>query len=146
MSRVPASRAAGSQVGSSTSSTSSASLASSASSTSRPPSASQNLLAISASDPPEVQKLKRAAAEFEGMLLAKWWSSMKDSGLGAADDSTDAGHDTLDAMGIQAMSGAVASRGGLGIGAMLVRSLLSNAQASAAENSPAPAPDDSNGS
>ncbi len=88
----------------------------------------QNLLAISGNDPPRVQKLKRAATEFEAMLLAKWWSSMKESGLGEQDDSTDAGHDTLDAMGIQAMSSAVASRGGLGIGAMLVRSLLSNAE------------------
>ena len=65
---------------------------------------------------------------------------MKDSGLGAADDSTDPGHNTLDAMGIQAMSDAVASRGGLGIGAMLVRSLLSNAEASASEKSQATAP------
>lgn len=93
----------------------------------------QNPLAISASDPPRVQKLKRAATDFEAMLLAKWWSSMKDSGLGEQDDSTDPGHDTLDAMGIQAMSSAVASRGGLGIGAMLVHSLLSNAEEGSAE-------------
>lgn len=72
------------------------------------------------------------------MLLAKWWSSMKESGLGEQDDSTDPGHDTLDAMGIQAMSSAVASRGGLGIGAMLVRSLLSNAEEGAATNNAAP--------
>lgn len=98
----------------------------------------QNPLAISASDPPRVQKLKRAATEFEAMLLAKWWSSMKESALGEQDDSTDAGHDTLDAMGVQAMSSAVASRGGLGIGAMLVRSLLSNAEEGGAETPAAP--------
>jgi Rod binding domain-containing protein len=88
------------------------------------------------SDPPQVRKLKKAAADFEAMLLAKWWSSMKESGLGGEDDSTDPGHDTLDNMGIQAMSSAVASRGGLGIGSMLVRSLLSNAE----EDAPKPKP------
>jgi Rod binding domain-containing protein len=86
-------------------------------------------------DPPEVKKLKKAASEFEAMLLTKWWSSMKQSGLGGDDDSMDPGHDTLDQLGMQAMSTAVASRGGLGIGAMLVHSLLSNAEGSGAEHS-----------
>lgn len=71
-------------------------------------------------------KLKKAGAEFESMLLANWWKSMKESGIGE-EESTDPGHDTLDQMGIQALCSAVASGGGLGIGAMLVRGLLSNA-------------------
>ena len=121
----------GGSAGSFTSFASSASFAS-------PSAGSQNPLSISPTDPPRVQKLKRAATEFEAMLLAKWWSAMKESGLGEQDDSTDPGHDTLDAMGIQAMSSAVASRGGLGIGAMLVRSLLSNAGEGAAEKTEAP--------
>lgn len=79
------------------------------------------------SNSPEVTKVKKAATQFEAMLLAKWWSAMKESGLGS-DDETDPGHDTLDEMGIQAISTAVASGGGLGIGAMLVRSLLSKVQ------------------
>lgn len=79
------------------------------------------------SESPEITKVKKAATQFEAMLLAKWWSSMKESGLGG-NDETDPGHDTLDEMGIQAMSTAVASGGGLGIGAMLVRSLLSKVQ------------------
>ena len=86
-------------------------------------------------DPPQVAKLKKAASEFESMLLAKWWSSMKESTLGADDDSSDPGHDTLDQMGIQAMSSAVASRGGLGIASMLVHSLLSNTRANASNES-----------
>lgn len=98
----------------------------------------QNPLAISASDPPRVQKLKRAATEFEAMLLAKWWSSMKESALGEQDDSTDPGHDTIDAIGIQTMSSAVASRAGLGIGAMLVHSLLSNVEEGSADVSAVP--------
>jgi Rod binding domain-containing protein len=88
------------------------------------------------SDSPDVKKIKKAASEFEAMLLAKWWSSMKESGLGDADNS-DPGHDTLDEMGIQAMSTAVASAGGLGIGAMLVHSLLSNTRDSALATPPA---------
>ena len=65
---------------------------------------------------------KKAATQFEAMLLQKWWSSMKQSGLGE-DDDTDPGEDTLDNMGMQAMSTAVANSGGVGIAAMLVRSL-----------------------
>jgi Rod binding domain-containing protein len=76
----------------------------------------------------ELQKLRKAAGEFEAMLLAHWWSAMKQSGLSGSDDESDPGHDTLDQLGIQTMSIAVAMGGGLGIGAMLVRGLLSNSQ------------------
>jgi Rod binding domain-containing protein len=76
--------------------------------------------------PARLFKLHKAATEFESMLLANWWKSMKESGF-AADDSTDPGHDTLDQLGIQALSSAVASAGGLGIASMLVRGVLSNA-------------------
>lgn len=98
----------------------------------------------STADSPEVKKLKKAASEFEAMLLAKWWSSMKQSGLGGDDDSSDPGHDTLDALGMQAMSTAVASRGGLGIGAMLVHSLLSNAEQVGSAAARLPLPTDRN--
>jgi len=77
-------------------------------------------------DPRDVQKLKKAATEFESILLANWWSAMKQSGLPGSEEDTDPGKDTLDQLGIQAMCTAVANKGGLGISAMLVRSLLSN--------------------
>jgi Rod binding domain-containing protein len=70
----------------------------------------------------QLRKLKKAATQFEAMLLEKWWSSMKQSGLGQDDDG-DPGKGTLDTMGMQAMSTAIASAGGIGIAAMLVRSL-----------------------
>lgn len=70
-------------------------------------------------------KLRRAAAEFEGMLLSKWWSTMRESGFGDS-DQTDPGHDTLDQLGMQSLSSAVAADGGIGLGDMLVRGLLSN--------------------
>ena len=94
-------------------------------------------------DTPEQRKLKKAASDFEAMLLAKWWSSMKQSGLGTDDDS-DPGHDTLDQMGMQAMSSAVAARGGLGIASMLVHSLLSNPRRGAASLSGMPSANSSN--
>ncbi len=78
--------------------------------------------------PPSAEaKLRKAAGEFESMLLSKWWSSMRESGLGGLDE-TDPGHDTLDQLGMQALSTAVAGAGGIGIGAMLVRDLLSHPQ------------------
>ena len=83
-------------------------------------------------------KLRRAASEFEAMLLSKWWSAMKEGGLSGGEDDSDPGHDTLDQLGMQAMSTAVAQGGGIGIGALLVRSLLSNPEEqSQKEQSPA---------
>jgi Rod binding domain-containing protein len=61
--------------------------------------------------PPSAElKLRKAAGEFESMLLSKWWSSMRESGLGGLDE-TDPGHDTLDQLGMQALSTAVAGAG-----------------------------------
>jgi Rod binding domain-containing protein len=79
---------------------------------------------------PAEQKLRKAASEFESLLLANWWSTMKEGGLSGGEEDSDPGKDTLDHLGIQAMSTAVANRGGLGIGAMLVRSLLSKVEPS----------------
>jgi len=80
-----------------------------------------------AQGPAAVAKLRKAAAEFEAQLLSSWWTTMKNSGMSGKDEDSDPGKDTLDQLGMQAMSSAVANgRGGLGIGDMLVRSLLSN--------------------
>jgi Rod binding domain-containing protein len=77
--------------------------------------------------PAAVAKLRKAAAEFEAQLLSSWWTTMKNSGMSGGEEDSDPGKDTLDQLGMQAMSSAVANgRGGLGIGDMLVRSLLSN--------------------
>jgi hypothetical protein len=91
-----------------------------------PPNATSNTTVAKPTDTPEVRKIRKAAAEFESMLLSNWWRSMKESGFSDDGDDTDPGKDTLDQLGMQAMSAAVANGGGLGIGAMLVRSLLSN--------------------
>lgn len=101
---------------------------------SHPAQAAASTADASAADSPQVAKVRKAAAEFESMLLQNWWGSMKESGFGGDDDSTDPGKDTLDQLGMQAMCAAVAKGGGLGIGAILVRSVLSKAQESASSS------------
>lgn len=88
----------------------------------------------SATGNPQTAKVRKAAAEFESILLQNWWGSMKESGFGGDDDSTDPGKETLDQLGMQAMCAAVAKGGGLGIAAILVRSVLSKFQESAAKS------------
>jgi Rod binding domain-containing protein len=68
------------------------------------------------------QKLEKAAGEFESILLASMWKSMKQS-FGATDDASDPAHGTLDDWGIEIMSGAVGKAGGLGIGKLIVKHL-----------------------
>jgi Rod binding domain-containing protein len=72
------------------------------------------------------QKLGKAAGEFESMLLSSLWKSMKSTFASSddpSDDSDDPGHETLDDMGIQAMSSAVGKAGGLGLGKLILKHL-----------------------
>ena len=69
------------------------------------------------------QKLRKAAAEFESILLSSFWKSMKESFANPEDDSSDPAHETLDDWGIQAMSDAVGKAGGLGIGNLILKHL-----------------------
>jgi Rod binding domain-containing protein len=82
-------------------------------------------------DSPQARKLRMAATEFESMLLSSWWSAMKQSGLPGGEDASDPGKETLDQMGMQAMSAAVANGGGIGIAKMLVHVLLPSTDAPA---------------
>jgi Rod binding domain-containing protein len=72
---------------------------------------------------PAYRKLRSAAAEFEGMLLSSLWKSMKSTFASPDDDSADPAHDTLDDLGIQTMSNAVAKAGGLGLGKLILKHL-----------------------
>lgn len=86
---------------------------------------SLNRLGLAGGDNPQMKKLRQAASEFESMLISNWWSTMKESGMGNSDDETDPGKSTLDQMGIMALSSAIATgKGGLGLGQMLVNSLV----------------------
>lgn len=71
--------------------------------------------------PAEEAKLRKAAADFESILLSTFWKSMKDSFGDDGDDSTDPAHDTLEDMGMQAMSSAVGKAGGLGLGKLILK-------------------------
>ncbi|MBZ5628023.1 MAG: rod-binding protein [Acidobacteriia bacterium] len=65
-------------------------------------------------------KLRKAASEFESILLSSLWKSMKTTVAGA--DDSGAG-ETLSDLGIQAVSSALARAGGLGIAKLIVRAL-----------------------
>src|SRR5580658_6507950 len=73
-------------------------------------------------DSPDEQKLKKAAGEFESMLLASMWKGMKQS-FGASETDSDPAHGTLDDWGIEVMAGAVGKAGGLGIGKLILEHL-----------------------
>jgi Rod binding domain-containing protein len=71
--------------------------------------------------PAQISKLRKAAADFESILLSTFWKSMKDSFASDDDDSLDPAHDTLEDMGMQAMSSAVGKAGGLGLGKLILK-------------------------
>jgi Rod binding domain-containing protein len=68
------------------------------------------------------QKLKKAAQEFESMLLSSWLQKMNESFAGN-DEKQDPAHDTFTSLGTEAMAQALAARGGVGIAAKLLKQL-----------------------
>lgn len=72
--------------------------------------------------PPQELKLRKAASEFESMLISSFWKSMMET-FSSDDDSDDPGHSTFQDMGMQAMSQAMGKAGGLGLGRLLVNHL-----------------------
>jgi Rod binding domain-containing protein len=73
-------------------------------------------------------KLKRAAGEFEAMLLSSWLEKMRESyGLDDQDQAMP-GSDNMTALATQAVASAIASRGGLGIAKMMYERLRSTAE------------------
>ena len=67
-------------------------------------------------------KLKKAAGDFESILLASMWKGMKQS-FGSSETDADPAHGTLDDWSIEIMSGAVGRAGGLGIAKLLLAHL-----------------------
>lgn len=72
---------------------------------------------------PAARKLRKAAGEFEAQLLSNLWKSMKSTFAAPDDESEDPAHETLDDMGIQAMSSAVGKAGGLGLCKLIIKHL-----------------------
>lgn len=71
---------------------------------------------------PASPKLAKAAREFEAILLQGWLEKMNQSFAGL-EKSQDPAHDTLSSLGTQAIAGALAARGGIGIGNMILHQL-----------------------
>lgn len=75
-------------------------------------------------DSPDQRKLKKAAGDFESILLASMWKSMKQTfGSSDLEGDSDPAHGTLDDWGIEVMSSAVGRAGGLGIGKLILKHL-----------------------
>jgi Rod binding domain-containing protein len=71
----------------------------------------------------ELQKLRKAAGEFESMLLESLWKSMKQTFSDPSDPDSDPTLENFDDLSIQAMASAVGSSGGLGIKDMILKYL-----------------------
>jgi len=74
-------------------------------------------------DAAEQQKLKKAAGDFESILLSSMWKSMKKSFGDSNEGDSDPASGTIDDLGVEAMSDAVGKVGGLGIGNMIIKQL-----------------------
>jgi Rod binding domain-containing protein len=70
-------------------------------------------------------KLQKAAQDFESIMINSLWSSMKDGSLDSDDDLSDPTSGSMEQLGMQMVSGAMAKAGGLGLGKMIVHALQS---------------------
>jgi Rod binding domain-containing protein len=76
-----------------------------------------------ASETPAHRKLRKVAQEFEGILISQLCDQFQMGFSSLSGETPMAGSETLNSLAVQALSTALASRGGLGIGQMLVRQL-----------------------
>jgi Rod binding domain-containing protein len=74
-------------------------------------------------DSPDEQKLKKATGDFESILLASMWRSMKHSFGDNKEGESDPAHGMIEDWGIEVMAGAVGRAGGLGIGKLILQHL-----------------------
>jgi Rod binding domain-containing protein len=79
--------------------------------------------ASAVSNSPSVAKLRKAAGEFEAILLESLWKSMKETFKGSDDENSDPTLESFDDWGIQGMASAAGSSGGLGIKNMIIKYL-----------------------
>jgi Rod binding domain-containing protein len=76
-----------------------------------------------AQETPAHRKLVKAAQEFEGILISQLLGDFKEGLSSLGGDSALAGSDGLNSLAVQSLSEALARRGGLGIGQMLIHQL-----------------------
>jgi Rod binding domain-containing protein len=78
---------------------------------------------LNAPETPAHKKLRKAAQDFESILISQLWGDFKSGFSSLTGDAPLAGSDTLNSLAVETLSSALASRGGLGIGRMLVHQL-----------------------
>jgi len=78
--------------------------------------------ATTAADGGKHLKLKKAAQDFEGMLLGSLWKSVGDEMKESLQEGDPAAGSFVD-MGVQAVGTAMAKQGGIGIARMLLKKL-----------------------
>jgi Rod binding domain-containing protein len=71
----------------------------------------------------EHRKLRKAAEDFETILISELWQQFQSGMSSLSGGSQPAGSDTLNSLATQSLSSALAHRGGLGIAQMIVRQL-----------------------
>jgi Rod binding domain-containing protein len=76
-----------------------------------------------AAETPAHRKLRKAAQEFESILISDLWKDFGTSFGTFAGEAQPVGSDTLNSLAIETISTAMAQRGGLGIAQMLVQKL-----------------------
>jgi Rod binding domain-containing protein len=77
----------------------------------------------SSPETPAHHKLRKAAQEFEGMLISQLWGTFQAGFSSLTGDAPMAGSDTLNSLALQTLSTGLAARGGLGIARMMVDQL-----------------------
>jgi Rod binding domain-containing protein len=98
-----------------------------------------------ASEAARSRKLRQAAEDFESILIASWWKSMKESFLGSDESEEGFANLGFDELSIQAVSSALAASGGFGIARLLLRQLEPELSSTQPENQAGKAPDGSFG-
>lgn len=75
-------------------------------------------------------KIEKGAKEFESMLLSTWLQQAEQSMAtvpGAEDDEDAAGRDQMMSLGVQSLASSLTASGGIGIAAMIAKSLHATA-------------------
>lgn len=85
----------------------------------------------SATGPDQKEKIAKGARQFETLLLQGWLQQAEETLAtvpGADDDEDGGGQQTMTSMGVQSLAEAMAGAGGIGLGSMIEKAMLSMAQ------------------
>jgi len=89
-------------------------------------SVSTNLASLPIAHPPD-EKARKAAQDFEGIFLSSLLDSLQKSFSGMGDNNDSIGAGDYGFMGVQALSSAMAARGGIGIAQLILKNWAAHA-------------------